>query len=129
MRLLDHSQTHHTRYDSSGRVIGTSQIPLPYNTQHSQQKDIYAPSGIRTRNSSNRAAADSRFIPRGPWGRLFITIFTKNTSTLSSICYLYQQMHTHTHTHVYIYIYIKILNYIKKRSYIFQFFCTIFRHH
>ena len=32
-----HTQVHHTRYDSSGRVIGPSQRPLPDNTQHSQQ--------------------------------------------------------------------------------------------
>jgi len=31
-----HTQTHHTRYDSSGRVISPTQRPLPDNTQHSQ---------------------------------------------------------------------------------------------
>ena len=30
-------QTHHTRQDSSGRVISPSQRPLPDNTQHSQE--------------------------------------------------------------------------------------------
>jgi hypothetical protein len=57
-RLHDHTQTHHTRYDSSGRVIGQSQKPLPDNTQHSQETDIHAPGGIRTHNPSKRAAAD-----------------------------------------------------------------------
>ena len=31
-----HTTTHHTRYDSSGRVIGPSQRPIP-KKQHSQQ--------------------------------------------------------------------------------------------
>ena len=30
--------THHSRYDSSGRVIGSSQSPLPWNTQHTHKK-------------------------------------------------------------------------------------------
>jgi len=37
------SMTHHSRLDSSGRVIGSSQRPLPDKTQHSQQTDIHAP--------------------------------------------------------------------------------------
>jgi hypothetical protein len=95
--------------------------------------DIYALGGIRTRKSSKRAAADSRLRPRGPWDGLFTTIFTKNTSTLSSICYLLfvsTNANTHTHTHIYIYIYIYIYYNNKlyyKRSYMFQLFCTIFR--
>jgi len=35
-RIHDHTQTHHTRYKSSGRVISPSQRPLPDNTQHSR---------------------------------------------------------------------------------------------
>ena len=31
-----HTTTHHSRYDSSGRLISSSQRPLPDNTQHSQ---------------------------------------------------------------------------------------------
>ena len=38
----DHTQTHHTRQDSSGRVI----------SQQPQETDIQVPSGIRTRNPS-----------------------------------------------------------------------------
>jgi hypothetical protein len=38
--------------DSSGRVIGTPQRPLPDTTQNSQETDIHAPGGIRTRNPS-----------------------------------------------------------------------------
>jgi hypothetical protein len=40
--------THHSRYDSSGWVINSSQRPLPDNTQHLQQINIHAPSRIRT---------------------------------------------------------------------------------
>ena len=35
-----HSTTHHSRYDSSGRVISPSQRPLSENTQHSQQTSV-----------------------------------------------------------------------------------------
>ena len=49
--------------DSSGRGIGPSQSLLPDNTQDSQQIDIHAPSGIRTRNPTKRAAADPRLRP------------------------------------------------------------------
>ena len=37
-----HTTAHHSRQDSSGRVISSSQRPLPDNTRHSQQTNIYA---------------------------------------------------------------------------------------
>ena len=46
-------------------MIGPSQSPLPDNTQHSQQTDILAPGGFRTRNPSKRAAGDPHVRPRG----------------------------------------------------------------
>ena len=61
--------THHSRKDSSGQVISSSQRPLPDNTQHSQQTNVHAPGGIRTHDSSRRAAADLRLRPRGHWDR------------------------------------------------------------
>ena len=42
-----HTTTQHSRQDSSGRVMSSSQKPLPDNTQHSQQTNIHAPGGIR----------------------------------------------------------------------------------
>ena len=45
-RLYDHTQTHHTRYDSSGRVISPTQRSLPDNTQHSQETGIHVPAGF-----------------------------------------------------------------------------------
>ena len=65
-----HTTTHHSRWDSSGRVISPSQRPVPDNTQHSQQTNIHALGGIRTHNLSRRAAADLRLRPRGHWDRL-----------------------------------------------------------
>ena len=64
--------THHSPFDSSWRVISTSQRPLPDNTQHSQKTDIDDPGGIRTRNLSRRAVADLRLRSRGHWDRLII---------------------------------------------------------
>jgi hypothetical protein len=47
-----HTTTHHSRKDSSGRVISPSQWPLPDNRQHSQQKNTHSLGGIRTHNLS-----------------------------------------------------------------------------
>jgi hypothetical protein len=65
-RLHDHTQTTHTRGDSSGRVIRPSQRTVPDSTQ---QTDIHDPGGIRNRNPSKRADADPRVRPRGHWSR------------------------------------------------------------
>ena len=64
-----HTKTQHSRKDSSGPVISSSQIPLTditHNTQ--QQTDILAPGGIRTHNISRRAAADLSPRPRAATG-------------------------------------------------------------
>ena len=47
-----HTTTQHSRQDSSGRVISSSQRPLPDNTRHSQQTNIHAPGGIRNNDLS-----------------------------------------------------------------------------
>ena len=47
--FLDHTQRRST-------VISSSQRPLPDNTRHSQQTNIHAPGGIRTRDLSRWAA-------------------------------------------------------------------------
>ena len=62
--------TCHIRYDSSGRVVSSSQRPLPDIIQHSRQTYIHAPSGIRIHNLSRRAATDLRLRPHGHWDRL-----------------------------------------------------------
>ena len=65
--LHDHSQTHNTGYDSSGRVISPTYRTLPNNTQHSQQADSNAPRGIRTRKPSKTLPADPRLRSRSQW--------------------------------------------------------------
>jgi len=57
-------------------VIGPSQRPLPVNTQHSQQTNIHAYSGVRTHDLSRRVAADLRLRPRWHWDRLIDRIRT-----------------------------------------------------
>jgi hypothetical protein len=64
-----HTTTRHSRYDSSGRVISSSQRPLPNNTQHSQQTNINASGRIRAHDLSRRAAADLHLRPRSHWDR------------------------------------------------------------
>ena len=50
-------------------MISTTNRPLPDNTQHSQQTDIYTSGGIRTRNPSNQATADPRRRPLLHWSQ------------------------------------------------------------
>ena len=60
-----HTQAYQARQEPSGRVISSTLRTLPDNTQHYQETDIHAPSRIRTRILSERAAADPRLRPRG----------------------------------------------------------------
>jgi len=61
--------THHSRKDSSGRVISPSQRPQPDSTQHSLEADLNAPGVIRTRNPSKRSATNPLLKPHGHWDR------------------------------------------------------------
>jgi hypothetical protein len=64
-RFRDHTQRRATvGRTASGRVISSSQRPLPDNTQRT---NIHAPGGIRTLNLNRRAAEDLRLRPRGHW--------------------------------------------------------------
>ena len=67
LRFRNHIQTHHARWDSSGPGIKPSQRSLPDNAHRLQETDIQGPGGIRTRNTSMRAAADLRLRPLGHW--------------------------------------------------------------
>ena len=81
-RLRDDTHwTHLTLYVSSGWVIGTSQSPLPYHTQHSQETDIRTSDGILTHNLSKRAAADPGLRPRGHWGRRLSLYYRRNLAS------------------------------------------------
>ena len=72
--IIEASRSHDTRYVSSGRMISPTQRPLPANTQKSQETDIHAACGIRTRNPSKRATADPSFRLRGRWDRRFCAL-------------------------------------------------------
>ena len=74
-----HTMTRHSWQDSSGRVISSSQRPVPDNTQHSQQTNVHAPSGIRTHDLSRRAAEDLRIRPCGYWDWHFMYTIALNT--------------------------------------------------
>ena len=75
-----HTATHHSRQDSSGRVISSSQRPLRDNTQHSQQTNIHVPGGIRTHVLSRLAALDLRLRLRVYWDRHRPSITNQNTN-------------------------------------------------
>ena len=76
--VLDASRSHittqHNWYNSSGRVIISSQGPLP-DTTHENIQDS---DGIRTHNLSSRAATGLRLRPRGYWDRQIYTYVTIN---------------------------------------------------
>ena len=65
LRHMTFSRTDMDEWTSYQPIAG----PVPDNTQFSQDTDIPAPGGIRTRNPSKRAAADPRLRPRGSWVR------------------------------------------------------------
>jgi len=100
--LRNNTQTHHTLYDSSVRVIGLSQKTLPENTQHSQGTDIYETDGIWTRNPSKRAAVDPHPRRRGVHDRRHkpqaLQIHTK-TSVTNSRKYIPDHPVAEAHTH------------------------------
>jgi len=60
-----HTTTHRSRQDSSGRVISSSQRPLPDNTHRRQTSMTLV--GFEPYNLSRRAAADLRLRLRGHW--------------------------------------------------------------
>jgi hypothetical protein len=73
--------THHSRQDSSGRVISSSQRPLPDNTQHSQQTSMI-PVGYETTISAGERpqtyALDRMATGTGvhPVSRVILTVST-----------------------------------------------------
>jgi hypothetical protein len=69
--LHEHTHFRHTTVGRTpGRVTSPSQRPLPNNTQHSQETDIFAPGGIRTHNPNKQTAVHPRLRPQGHWDRL-----------------------------------------------------------
>jgi hypothetical protein len=69
-RFLDHTQ----RRTTVGRIPlddwSARRRDLHLTTHNTRNRDIHAPSEIRTHNLSRRAAADLCLRPRGHWDRL-----------------------------------------------------------
>jgi hypothetical protein len=66
--IIEAARSHSDTPQSIGLLWTSDQPhkrPLPDNTQHSQETDIHASCGIRTRNLSKRAIANPRLRPRG----------------------------------------------------------------
>jgi hypothetical protein len=65
-----HTTKQHSWWDSSGRVISSSQRTLPDNRQQLQEKDFHVPAGIRTHILSKQVTAYLCLRPRGQWDQL-----------------------------------------------------------
>ena len=69
LTFLDHTMKHHSRQDSSRRVISSSQRTPPDYMQHSQQKNIHNRTGIRNqfpaREQQQSQVLDRAFIGTG----------------------------------------------------------------
>jgi hypothetical protein len=81
-----HSTTHHSRYDSSGRVISSSQ-------HTTLTTDIHGTGEIGTHNLNRRAAADLRLRPRGHWDRLQTLMVTINFPFTYEHIYVCNKLH------------------------------------
>ena len=82
--ILDVSSSHPDTpqsLGSSGRVINSSQGPLPYKTQYSQETDIQSHGEIQTHSLGKRAAADPHIRPRGYRDRQFKLMSIDKTTT------------------------------------------------
>ena len=60
-----HTTTHHSRWDSSGRVISSSQIPPPDNTQHLKRQTSMPLMGFETTTQANERPASYTTWPLG----------------------------------------------------------------
>ena len=96
LRFRDHTQWHDTvgRTPQDEWSARRRDIFLT-NTQHSQQTEIHAHGGIRTRNLRRRAAADPRLRQLGHWDRLVIsTYFNKIRQSSSGSLYSHKHIST-----------------------------------
>jgi hypothetical protein len=74
-------------------VISPTQGPVHDSTQQSNETDIHAPGGIRTRIPSKREAAEPRLRPRGHRDRLiFKLLFKIKVSLVVTQCILVQAL-------------------------------------
>jgi hypothetical protein len=78
--------THTHTLDGSSLEQGSALAENSDNKQHSQETDIHAPGGIRTRNPSKRAAADPHLKPRDHCDRHFyLDSLTVSVSAVQSV--------------------------------------------
>jgi hypothetical protein len=73
--------THNDAPQSVGFLWTSDQFVAETSTwkhKHTQQTNIHAPGGIRTHDSSRRAAVDQRLRPRGYWDQLVCTNTVQN---------------------------------------------------
>ena len=84
-----HTTTHHSRYDSSGRLLISSQRPLSDNTQHSQQTNIHPLGGIRTHDLSRRALERAATVTGTTITTTTTTTTTATTTTNNNNYYYY----------------------------------------
>jgi hypothetical protein len=68
-RFLDHTQRLSTVGRTSLDEWSARRRDLYLITQHTQQTNIHASGGIRTKDRSRRTAVDLRLRPRGHWDR------------------------------------------------------------
>jgi hypothetical protein len=75
-----HTTTYHIQQDSSGRVISSSQRPLPDYTHNTHKRHTSMPPvGFEpTISAGERTAADLRLRPRGHWDRPRFSIIRYN---------------------------------------------------
>jgi hypothetical protein len=83
--MIQASRSHSDTSHSVGHLWTSEQPDAETCTsQHSQEIDIYAPGGIRTRNPNKQAASDQRY---GQWVRPFVfTSFSKLMSASTKRC-------------------------------------------
>jgi hypothetical protein len=71
LHLITLNDTHIHIFGMTPLEKGSARLRDLNNIQHSQETDIHAPKGIRTRNPSKRAAADPCLRLRGHRDRCF----------------------------------------------------------
>ena len=84
-----HTTTHHSRQDSSGRMISPLQKPVLDNT-HKRQTSM-PPGGIRTHNFSRRQTADLCVRPRGHCYRHLVLLGQCNEMVQFHLSFLWGQ--------------------------------------
>ena len=91
-----HTTTQHSRQDSSGRVISSTQRPLPDNTQHSQQTNIHSPG--RDSNPQSQQASGRKPTPQtarngtGSYSNINCKYLNRLKSTLNSFRVKFSQI-------------------------------------